>query len=63
MDVSCWTYLKKEILGGRKEMFYLTMHLTHFIYSDMTSDILYRTTQIERERKPAAITTWATLFN
>ena len=24
---------------GRKEMFYLTMHSTHFIYGYMTSDI------------------------
>ena len=26
-------------LYGRKEMFYLTMHSTHFIYSYMASDI------------------------
>ena len=26
-------------MEGRKEMFYLTMHSTHFIYSYMASDI------------------------
>ena len=34
---------------GRKEMFYLTTHSTHFIYSYMVSDIWQRTTQIVRE--------------
>ena len=34
---------------GRKEMFYLTMHSTHFIYGYMASDIWLRTTQIVRE--------------
>ena len=34
---------------GRKEMFYLTTHLTHFIYGYMASDIWLRTTQIVRE--------------
>ena len=34
---------------GRKEMFYLTTHLTHFIYAYMTSDIWQSTTQIVRE--------------
>ena len=33
----------------RKEMFYLTMHSTHFIYGYMASDIWKRTTQIARE--------------
>ena len=33
----------------RKEMFYLTMHSTHFIYGYMASDIRWRTTQIARE--------------
>ena len=28
-----------NMLKGRKEMFYLTMHSTHFIYSYMASDI------------------------
>ena len=34
---------------GRKEMFYLTMHSTHFIYSYMASDIWLRTILIVRE--------------
>ena len=34
---------------GRKEMFYLTTHSTHFIYGYMASDIWKRTTQIARE--------------
>ena len=34
---------------GRKEMFYLTTHSTHFIYGYMASDIWYRTTHIRRE--------------
>ena len=34
---------------GRKEMFYLTTHSTHFIYGYMASDIWWRTTQIARE--------------
>ena len=36
-------------LEGRKEMFYLTMHSTHFIYSYMESDIWLRTILIVRE--------------
>ena len=38
--------VKKE---GRKEMFYLTMHSIHFIYSFMVSDIWKRTIHIARE--------------
>ena len=34
---------------GRKEMFYLTMHSTHFIYSYMASDIWLRTILIVRK--------------
>ena len=34
---------------GRKEMFYLTMHSTHFIYGYMASDIWLRTILIVRE--------------
>ena len=37
------------ISGGRKEMFYLTMHSTHFIYGYMASHIWQRTIQIARE--------------
>ena len=42
------TYLqtRKE---GRKEMFYLTTHSTHFIYGYMTSDIWLRTILIVRK--------------
>ena len=34
---------------GRKEMFYLTTHSTHFIYSYMASDIWLRTILIVRK--------------
>ena len=34
---------------GKKEMFYLTTHSTHFIYSHMVSDILLRTILIVRK--------------
>ena len=34
---------------GRKEMFYLTMHSTHFIYGYMASDIWLRTILIVRK--------------
>ena len=34
---------------GRKEMFYLTMHSTHFIYGYMESDIWLRTILIVRK--------------
>ena len=36
------TYINYKLIPihtGRKEMFYLTMHLTHFIYSYIASDI------------------------
>ena len=36
-------------LLGRKEMFYLTTHSTHFIYGYMASDILLRTILIVRK--------------
>ena len=36
MMVCCVPYITKE---GRKEMFYLTMYSTHFIYGYMASDI------------------------
>ena len=35
--------------NGRKEMFYLTMHSTHFIYGYMASDIWLRTILIVRK--------------
>ena len=31
--------IKLQMVIGRKEMFYLTMHSTHFIYGYMASDI------------------------
>ena len=34
---------------GRKEMFYLTMHSTHFLYGYMASDIWLRTIMIVRK--------------
>ena len=37
------------LLEGRKEMFYLTTHSTHFIYGYMASDIWLRTILIVRE--------------
>ena len=39
-------YLNKK---GRKEMFYFTMHSTHFIYGYMASDIWLRTILIVRK--------------
>ena len=36
-------------MEGRKEMFYLTTHSTHFIYVYMVSDIWLRTIQIARK--------------
>ena len=56
----CMGVLIFNDLEGRKEMFYLTTHSTHFIYSYMASDIYKKITQIARERKPVAAT-WATL--
>ena len=40
---------KKEKKEGRKEMFYLTTHSTHFIFGYMASDIWLRTILIVRE--------------
>ena len=45
----------KAQLEGRKEMFYLTTHSTHFIYGYMASDIWLRTILIGR-KKPASAT-------
>ena len=42
-----WTLIARN--EGRKEMFYLTTHSTHFIYGYMASDIWLRTTQIAIE--------------
>ena len=35
--------------GRRKEMFYLMMHSTHYIYGYVATDIWIRTSQIARE--------------
>ena len=46
------TWLSDHIFDyyqGRKEMFYLTTHSTHFIYCYMASDICLRTILIMRE--------------
>ena len=40
---------KRWHLYGEREMFYLTMHSTHFIYGYMASDIWLRTILIVRE--------------
>ena len=34
-----WLYSVGYMVNGRKEMFYLTTHSTHFIYGYMASDI------------------------
>ena len=49
---------------GRKEMFYLTTHSTHFIYGYMAPDIWLRTILIvrEREREMFYLTTHSTHF-
>ena len=39
----------KDGLTGEREMFYLTTHSTHFIYSYMASDIWLRTILIVRK--------------
>ena len=39
----------QQQMEGRKEMFYLMMHSTHFIYSYMASDIWLRTILIVRK--------------
>ena len=46
-----WTneYLVIPLLAREREMFYLTMHLTHFIYGYMPSDIWLRTILIVRK--------------
>ena len=38
-----------QVIEGRKEMFYLTTHSTHFIYGYMASDIWLRTILIVRK--------------
>ena len=40
---------RSRLTRGRKEMFYLTTHSTHFIYGYMASDKWQKTIQIARE--------------
>ena len=42
-------FVVEHCLEERKEMFYLMMHSTHFIYGYMASDIWLRTIQIARQ--------------
>ena len=44
----CFIIISHLNLYGRKEMFYLMMHATHFIYNYMASGIWYRFIQTER---------------
>ena len=44
-----WILLTKLLKEGRKEMFYLTTHSTHFIYGYMASDVWVRTILIVRK--------------
>ena len=48
------------IIWLRKEMFYLTMHSTHFICGYMVQDNLVKD-HSHNERKPVAFTSWAIL--
>ena len=43
------SHLTHVTLPGKREMFYLTMHSTHFIYGYMVSDIWLRTILIVRK--------------
>ena len=45
----CLTPYNHKKMEGRTEMFYLTTHSTHFIYSYMASDIWLRTILIVRK--------------
>ena len=47
--VEVFTLRNRVNQSGRKEMFYLTTHSTHFIYSYMVSDIWLRTILIVRK--------------
>ena len=42
-------HILEKVQEGRKEMFYLTTHSTHFIYGYMASDIWLRTILIVRK--------------
>ena len=50
LSIKIYIYtIKKRDWFSRKEMFYLTMHSTHFIYGYMVSDIWLRTILIVRK--------------
>ena len=50
LGVRQWQLKNKWMLWkGRKELFYLTTHSTHFIYGYIASDIWQKTIQIARE--------------
>ena len=60
---------ERESEEGRKEMFYLTTHSTHFIYGYMASDIWLRTILIVRKETRCRhigysyrLGTWETIF-
>ena len=57
----CLGSLRSILFSGRKEIFYLTTHSTHFIYGYMASDIWYRTTQIAREETRCRHMGWSYL--
>ena len=50
--VSCRSVIiRKNNVDGRKEMFYLTTHSTHFIYGYMTSDIWLKIMIVRKETR------------
>ena len=60
LQTTCLIYYKKVLhpdVEGRKDMFYLTTHSTHFIYNYMASDMVKdqsdseKINQRERERE------------
>ena len=49
--VTPFEFFSKSGIEGRKEMFYLTAHSTHFNYGYMASDIWLRTILIVRKER------------
>ena len=47
--IGCQKKVNARLKEGRKEMFYLTTHSTHYIYGYMASDIWLRTNLIVRK--------------
>ena len=54
--------LQKRRLEGRKEMFYLTTHSTHFVFTVILRQTYGKEPLSWGERNSAAAT-WATLFD